>query len=218
MNIPKSWTFKDKAIADNFDAHVREQLPFYDLVTDSIVHIVKHYLPNDGLFYDIGAATGNLGVNLEDAITNRNVESIAIDNSKEMCAVSKYKAIGNILCQDAVNVKYRKFDVAVIFLVLIFLQPSKQLLFLKKLQRKVKKGGCIILCERFLPETSYMGIINQRLSLVNKLNNGVKPKYIIQKELSLSGIQRPLSYLDVKSLGFVDFFQLGDFRGLIFEK
>lgn len=218
MKIPNNWTFKNQEVAENFNSHVREQLPFYDLVTDSIVHIVKHYLPNNGTFYDIGAATGNLGIKLEETIKDRNINCFAVDNSKEMCKLSAYNQIGKVLLQDAAHVKYNNFDVAVIFLVLIFIQPNKQLALLKKLQKNLNKGGCIILCEKFLPDTSYIGIINQRLSLMNKLNNGVKPKHIINKELSLSGIQRPLYYQQIKTLGFIDFFQLGDFRGMIYEK
>jgi len=49
MKIPSNWTFKSKDVAEHFDAHVREQLPFYDLVTDTIVHIARHYLPNNGI-------------------------------------------------------------------------------------------------------------------------------------------------------------------------
>ena len=94
----------------------------------------------------------------------------------------------------------------------------KQIKFIQRLQKKVKRGGCIVLCERFLPDTSYIGIINQRLSLLGKLNNNVDTNEIISKELSLSGIQRPLQYNLIKGLGFKDFFQLGDFRGLVFEK
>jgi len=212
------WTFKSADIVKKFDNHVREQLPFYDMVSDSICHIVKHYLPHDGIFYDIGSATGNLGKKLETTLKDRNVKSIAIDSSSEMCKNSYYNGIGDVICKNAEEVKYNDFDVAVIFLTLMFINPNKQKKLLHTLKHKVNKGGCIILCERFLPVNSYTGIINQRLSLLGKLNNNIDPYEIIKKELSLSGIQRPLKYESVKELGFVDFFQLGDFRGLFFEK
>ena len=43
MEIPKlgQWTFESENIAKSFDAHVREQLPFYDIVTNAVVHIVS---------------------------------------------------------------------------------------------------------------------------------------------------------------------------------
>ena len=61
MQIPSNWTFEDNDVAKNFNKHVREQLPFYDLATNAISHIARHYVPEDGLVYDVGASTGNIG-------------------------------------------------------------------------------------------------------------------------------------------------------------
>ena len=30
MKVPKIWTFENKEVANDFDNHVREQLPWYD--------------------------------------------------------------------------------------------------------------------------------------------------------------------------------------------
>lgn len=43
MDIPDIWTFKSDEVAKNFDNHVREQLPFYDLALSVTAHIAKHY-------------------------------------------------------------------------------------------------------------------------------------------------------------------------------
>ena len=63
MQIPSegSWSFDADGIADAFDDHVREQLPWYDLATDALIHIARHYIPEGGIVYDIGASTGNMG-------------------------------------------------------------------------------------------------------------------------------------------------------------
>ena len=49
----KDWTFKE-GFANKFDSHVREQLPWYELVTESVAYITRNYLPKSGLVYDIG--------------------------------------------------------------------------------------------------------------------------------------------------------------------
>ena len=54
MEIPRDWTFQNKEVADKFDYHVREQLPWYEIATGLVAHIVRHYLPENGLMYDIG--------------------------------------------------------------------------------------------------------------------------------------------------------------------
>ena len=61
MKIPTEWTFKSSDVAEGFDNHVREQLPWYDLVTDGLRQLARHYIPQNGLVYDIGASTGNMG-------------------------------------------------------------------------------------------------------------------------------------------------------------
>ena len=55
-----SWTFEDQDIVDKFDSHVREQLPWYDMVTDAVIYIIRNYLAQNKVVVDIGASTGNL--------------------------------------------------------------------------------------------------------------------------------------------------------------
>ena len=56
----KSWTFESRDVADKFDKHVREQLPWYDMITDAVVYITRNYLTEGNRVVDIGASTGNL--------------------------------------------------------------------------------------------------------------------------------------------------------------
>ena len=45
MDIPTNWTFETSGVAQGFDRHVREQLPWYDLATNAILHVARHYIP-----------------------------------------------------------------------------------------------------------------------------------------------------------------------------
>ena len=71
MDIPTNWTFETSGVAKGFDRHVREQLPWYDLATNAILHVARHYIPENGLVYDFGASTGNIGRALEPILTKR---------------------------------------------------------------------------------------------------------------------------------------------------
>lgn len=44
MKIPREWTFENTSVASAFDKHVREQLPWYDMVTGALAHIARHYI------------------------------------------------------------------------------------------------------------------------------------------------------------------------------
>lgn len=59
QNKWQDWTFQ--GFAPEFDAHVREQLPWYGMATESVALIARHYIPRRGLVYDLGASTGNVG-------------------------------------------------------------------------------------------------------------------------------------------------------------
>lgn len=60
MPDSRDWTFESEHLARTFGEHVREQLPWYDLVSQAVAFIARNYVPVGGLVYDIGASTDNL--------------------------------------------------------------------------------------------------------------------------------------------------------------
>jgi len=218
MEIPNNWTFKNTSIANNFEKHVREQLPWYDLVTNAISHIIKNYIPENGILYDIGASTGNISKSIKDIADNRNLKIINIEESNEM--LKKFNGIGEILNKNALDIKYKNFDVCVMMLTLMFFPVEKRKQFLINLCNKVKIGGCIILVDKVSIESSYLSTVLSRLTIVGKVSTGTSYEDIVKKELSLSGVQRPLPYnfLDSIPLKYTQFFKFGEFSGWIIER
>ena len=214
MDIPESWTFKSKEVADNFDSHVREQLPWYDLATGAVEHIARQYLPANGIVYDIGASTGNINLTLSDLIKERGASYVGIESSKEM--VDKFKGDGDIVHADATVYEYRPFDVCVCFLTLMFIPYSEQANFIRLLRSKIKDGGVLIVVDKCEPVGGYAATVLYKLSLREKMKHS-KSCDILRKELSLSGIQRPVNADALKEIG-VEFFRFGDFAGWIIEK
>ena len=217
IKIPHDWSFSADGIAAGFEQHVREQLPWYDLATGAVAHIARHYIPNDGRMYDIGASTGNIARALADTLINRDVEFIAIDDCHEM--VKQYDAYGTCVHADATQFKYRPADVSICFLVLMFIQPSERLKFLQKLVSNTRSGGAVIVLDKVASNAGYMSTVLHRLTIAGKVSTGCNPADIISKELSLSGVQRPLPS-DFITLNFpeaVEFFRFGEFAGWVIE-
>jgi tRNA (cmo5U34)-methyltransferase len=210
----KDWTFDDPKIVKSFDSHVREQLPWYDMATTAVSCLVRNYLPKEGLIYDIGASTGNIGIAIKDILESREAEFVAIEKSEEMA--NSYNGGGCLKIADAVYYNYDSFSVAVIFLSLMFMSHFDREYLLAKLFTTAHKGGAIIIVDKFIPPNGYIGTIMRRMTMENKLNQGASPKDILEKDLSLSGVQRPLS---VSELGpdAVEFFRMGEFAGYIIE-
>jgi len=212
--IPDVWTFDREDISSIFDKHVREELPWYDIVTRAIRQIARHYITEGGLVYDVGASTGNIGRAIGDIVTSRKARFIAVEKSKEMA--KQYKAVGELLVQDALNVTFENADLIICYLILMFLGPEEKTKLTRKLMASLKDGGALVIVDKRVAENGYIGTVLSRLTLSEKLNSGVVPERIISKELSLAGVQRPMRPEDVPK-NAVEFFRFGEFSGWIVE-
>lgn len=217
MKIPEQWTFEESELAAGFDAHVREQLPWYELATRIVAHIARHYIPErGGLVYDIGASTGNICRAIVSIADHRGVRLVAIDKSAPMLDKLSMMPIAEALLKDALEVDYEPFDLAICFLVLQFMPVADRAGLIARLIDRCRPGGALVIVDKLEPAAGYPGAIMLRLALAAKLEAGAKPEDVIAKELSLSGVQRPLAVSEVK--GGVEFFRVGDFAGYLIEK
>jgi tRNA (cmo5U34)-methyltransferase len=214
IDIPKEWSFENASVAQSFNHHVREQLPWYDLVTGAVAHIARHYIPQGGLVYDIGASTGNIGKALVDTLVQRQAKLVPIEPSAEMCAEYSGPAKENLVQMDACAFDYEPFDVAICYLVMMFMPVGARREFIAKLRASLKPGGAIVIVDKCEAATGYQATVLWRLTLAGKVAAGVEPKQIIAKELSLGGVQRPL---DPAILGedAAEWFRFGEFAGWI---
>ena len=218
MQIPNDWTFKNVEVAKGFDAHVKATLPWYELATGAVAHVARHYLQNNGLIYDIGASTGNIGRALADVIETRKARLIAIDDSEAMA--EKYDAPGKLIVTDAMTYEYEEFDVAICMLIMMFLPPVRRKIWLQDLCKKMKPGGVIILLDKSEGPPGYLSTVMHRLTIAGKVSTGIKSDEIIAKELSLSGVQRPIPYNFVRYAvsDAHEFFRFGDFAGWVITR
>ena len=215
MKIPSEggWTFENAEIAGAFDDHVREQLPWYDLATGIVAHLVRHYLPERGLMYDIGASTGNVSRSVLRTIEDRHATVIPIEPSQEM--IDLYKGAGVPVKSSAEDFDFQEFDVSVLFLTLMFVPVGERPSLISKLIGKCKPGGCVIIFDKTPPRGGYISTALSRLALAGKVATGLSADEILKKELSLSGCQRPF---ECNIPGAVEVFRFGDFAGWVIEK
>ena len=204
--------FSGEMIGEKFNSHVKEQLPFYEMVTNAVTMIVRNYLPENGLVYDIGASTGNITANIKDLAISRNAKVESIERSEEMAKT--WNGYGVIHTANATKFAYEDFDVCICFLVLMFLSIEERKNLLLNLKSKVKQGGIIIVVDKLLVDGGYFGTVMRRLTLDWKLKNGATAEQIISKELSLSGVQRPMTKSELIGK---EFFRFGEFVGWVIE-
>lgn len=216
MNIPDRWTFQNGHVAEHFDKHVREQLPWYELVTKATAFIARQYIQPGTRVYDIGASTGNIGRALKDTLQERKADLIAVESSAHMAKL--YDAPGQVHLTTAQAEVYEPFSVAILFLTLQFVPPDERPRLLRKLTTKMAPTGVIIVVDKHLPH-GFSGEVDSalyRLTLQAKLDAGATPDEIIEKELSLVGSARPYhlhQLLLMEDIHATEFFRYGHFAG-----
>lgn len=215
FEIPTDWTFQTAHVVDHFDQHVREQLPWYDLAAGAAAHVARHYLPENGTIYDLGASTGNIGTLLAASISARAARLICVDNSQAMA--DTYTGPGTYIVESLEHFDPEPFDVAVCFLILMFVNVTERPALLDRLRAACRPGGAIVIVDRADPPTGYLGTVLRRLTLAGKVATGTPYDQIIDKELALAGIQRPT---DIPALDRTarSFFQFGEFYGYVIER
>ena len=215
MNIPDNWTFDSSDVAAGFEGHVREQLPWYDLVTDAVAQIGRHYIAEGGLVYDIGASTGNVAAALRATVKDRNGAIVGIEPSAAMA--ERHNGIGTLIRGRAEDFPFEPFDFAVSMLALMFVNPNAVPALIDRLAKTCKPGGAVVVVERTLPPSGYPSLVTSRLTLAAKAAAGAPAEQIVAKELSLAGVQRPISADVLIAHGAVEWFRFGDFAGYLIE-
>jgi tRNA (cmo5U34)-methyltransferase len=217
-----SWTFETKEIAETFDAHVREQLPWYDMVTDAVVYITRNYLPDYGVVVDIGASTGNMIDKLMPLTLERVADVVAIEKSLPMCAILKKKYNKKSDCvvvenADVTKGDLPKADVYILFLTMMFIPIEKRKALIDDMRANCKQGGVIVVVDKICDHGGYFATVLKRLTMQFKLQQGAKPEDVLNKEMSLAGVQIPI---DPSILGSdaKQFFRMGEFAGWVIEK
>lgn len=214
LKIKSDWSW-DAAVARNFDNHVREQLPWYSLATGIVAHIAKAYVPRNGVVIDVGASTGNIGRALEPVLAARDATLVPFDASKEMADV--YRGPGELLVADATSFPFASYapDLIVCFLSLMFVPVAQRSGLIAEMKRAVRPGGALVVFDKMIPRPGYVGTVAYRLTLSAKMEAGATPAEVVAKELSIAGVQRPLS--DGEMEGFSEVFRFGDFAGWVLE-
>ena len=98
----------------------------------------------------------------------------------------------------------------------MFIPTSKRKDFILKLRNNLRPGGAIVVFDKCEPASGYVATVLWRLALAGKAAAGVDAKEILEKELSLSGVQRPISASEIDPA--TEIFRFGDFAGWIIEK
>lgn len=208
--------FKFSKIAEKFDEHLSGQLYWHsNFVNHFLPEIASVFMAENTNVYDFGASTGNVELALSKMISSRSINFMPVEKCKEMAAKYKGKSSGIIL-EDFLDIHIREFSFATCILSLCFIHPSKRKKFIDSLKDNCITGGAFVILEKMKSKGGYLGTALNRVTWKNKIENGESLRMVINKELSLSGVQYPLSENELD--GFELIWAYGDFRSYIWTK
>lgn len=219
MNIPEHWTFHSPEVANRFEEHVREQLPWYDMVTDAVVYIVQNYLTRHERVVDIGSSTGNMIHKLMPLLIEREAYATAVEDSDSMIdiLVERFKNHHNVTLEHAniVTLPLEMAQVHIMFLTMMFIPVHQRERLLERIRAQTKKGGVIIIVDKVADHAGYFSTVLKRLGMHWKINQGAKLEDVAKKEMSLAGVQIPFDPAMIPDAK--QFFRMGEFAGWVIE-
>jgi len=214
-----SWTFNTPEIAKTFDDHVREQLPWYDMVTDAVAYIVRNYLTEGNTVVDVGASTGNMIHTLMPLLEERNCKAVAIEKSPTMIEVLEERFDDNprvqVINNDILYQNHFPDQVYIVFLTMMFIPVHEREIVLNALRANLIKGGVIILVDKVCDHGGYFSTVLKRLGMWWKIRQGAELGAVTTKEMSLAGVQIPLDPALIPDGKL--FFRMGEFAGWVIE-
>ena len=197
------WTFKSQEVVDNFDSHVVQSVPLYENFHDMIATFSKYFVEPNSTVIDLGTSTGHLLYKV--AHTNRNKENVAyrgFDNSVYMIAKAREKYSNshyniNFFCDDVEyfngypSTAESSFITSMLCLQFIPINERKNVV--KNVYNSLNNGGAFVMVEKIKSNNIDIHDIYNDVYYDFKRAMGLSDKEIIDKNVSLRGVMKPIT-------------------------
>jgi tRNA (cmo5U34)-methyltransferase len=222
-----SWIF-NKNVAVSFDKHVRQSIPFYNLIQQYITSLSEWFVKEGSIIYDLGCSTGETAKNIIKLPSNKKklFTYYGLDNSSEMINLAKKKIVSKNCKFKIANINRVRFkknsDLFISLLLFPFLNLNNRESLLQKIFNSLKKGGALIVVDKIYSSDPNMQDIFNQIYFDSKVENKLTNNQILNKAKSLRGSMHLYNQNEnivfLKKCGFkkIDiFFKWFNFIGII---
>lgn len=198
-SINKDFSFNEQ-VAEVFDDMLERSVPCYHQVMEMTAQLIKPFLSDGDLVYDLGCSTGKPLLTLASQVANPTIQYTGVDNSSAMIDKAKRKAD---LFTTTANISFTLDDITttplapcrVILLnyTLQFLRPLKRSLLLERINQALLPGGILIMSEKIISHHSKINRVFIDLYFDFKRKQGYSEIEITKKRETLENILIPFS-------------------------
>ena len=186
-----NWKF-NKEVAECFDEHVRQSVFMYEEFHNSIIKMSNFFIENNTNILDVGTSTGEL---LKRLPYNETCKYIGIDIEEDMVEKAKEKLDNKYLLEvgDILNYKINNCSIITMVLVLQFIKNKDKELALQNIYNSLNEGGAFIFVDKIKTPVLDIHDMYNDLYYDFKRENGLTDTEIIDKNVSLRGVQKCLT-------------------------
>jgi len=199
QELEQSTDFKfDKSVVNVFDNMVVRSVPYYLEIQRMMTEIIKDYAKPDTALYDLGCATGTTMLSIN-TVLDDSVKFVGVDDSPQMLTSCRknltemgvtrpLEMLEADLNQD---LEIKNASVVVLCLTLQFIRPINRLRLLQQIHGQLNPGGCIILVEKVLGESTEFNRHFIKYYYDMKRRNNYADMEISQKREALENVLVP---------------------------
>lgn len=214
------WKF-DEEVAKQFDEHVRQSVYMYDEFHKNIINMSKFFIEEDTNILDVGTSTGEL---LNKLPYNEKCNYIGIDTELAMINQAKTKIEKHIKLEvgDILNYNINNCSIITMVLVLQFIKHRNKQKAIDNIYKSLNKGGVLFFVDKIKTPIPDIHDMYNDLYYDFKIKNDLTHKDVIDKNVSLRGVQKALTLDEnleiIRNAGFKNidiFMKYNNFVGII---
>lgn len=217
-----AWTFDNEEVVNEFDKHVRQSVPLYNTFHEMVKNISRYAIQSDSKVVDVGCSTGHLLKDLQETNNKNNVEFIGLDTSTQMIEFCNRNSKARFINTNAIDFDFTNSSFVTSVLCLQFCTKEHRKLIVESIYKGLKEDGMFIIVEKIKSQIVDIHDIYNDLYYDFKRQQGLTDKEIIDKNVSLRGIMKPMTMEEnltlLKEVGFKKtdiFFKYNNFVGIM---
>lgn len=187
-----AWEFTPEVVAE-FDRHVRQSVPFYDVIQDTVAELADWLAPAGSTVVDLGISTGETFRRINERHPERDHAFIGYDTSPDMLEAARRKVPDLTTYEADIADGLEHYDAALTLslFTLQFLEPEVRADVLADAYERTAPGGAIIIAEKIrIPDARWSEVATE-LSWDYKADQGIPSDAIRTKARALRGVLRP---------------------------